>query len=153
MQGNKDVIAGLKEALVSEFTAIHQYVTEARQFKRNGYKKLAKAEMKLAYAEMAHAELLMDRLALFGATMDTETDSGEVDKEIGEVLDADLAAEEKAAGIYKRLIAACVKAGDDDTRTLAEGILEDETEHIREIEGMQKMLGDVGTENFLSMMG
>jgi len=62
MQGDKKVIDQLNSALVSELTAIVQYMTQSEMCQNWGYRRLGESTKVRAIEEMRHAEGLIERI-------------------------------------------------------------------------------------------
>ena len=62
MQGDKKVIEQLNTALLSELTAIAQYMTQSEICQGWGYKRLGDLTKARAIEEMKHAEGLIERI-------------------------------------------------------------------------------------------
>jgi bacterioferritin len=65
-------------------------------------------------------------------------------------LEFDLQVEYQAVKRLNQGIDICVKAGDNGSRDLLQGILTDEEEHIDWLEGQLHAIGEMGLENYLA---
>src|SRR5215472_8616995 len=58
----EQILRALSEALEAELTAVHQYLLHSRLCYNWGYRRLAEQNRKESTEELAHAELLIDRI-------------------------------------------------------------------------------------------
>ena len=84
---------------------------------------------KIAITEMKHAEAIAERLDYLGGEPTTEPAKITVGKNLNEMIDLDIKAEEEAIGLYKQIIKVALEEEDYTTKRLFEGILADEEEH------------------------
>src|SRR5215471_18900937 len=59
---NEQILEALSEALKAELTAVHLYLLHSRLCHAWGYERLAEQNRKESTEELAHAELLIDRI-------------------------------------------------------------------------------------------
>jgi len=86
---------------------------------------------KIAITEMKHAEAIAERISNLGGKPPTELAPLVLGKTVADILHIDKAEEEFAINLYKQVIAAAGKEGDNITEKLFRGILSDEEEHHR----------------------
>jgi len=85
-----------------------------------------------ALVEMKHAEKLGERIDFLGGDPTTKPENIATNEEtLQQMATADLAAEEDAVQRYRRAIQQANDEGDTTTRTILEGILSDEEEHVK----------------------
>ncbi len=151
MKGNKAVLEMLNEVLEGELTAINQYFLHARICKDWGYNKLADYLYKESIDEMKHAQELIDRiLFLEGLPNLQKLGALNIGETVPEMLEGDLKLEQIAIPRLKKGIELCLDKSDHATRELLEHILVNEEEHVDWIEAQQKMISDMGLQNYLS---
>ena len=151
MKGNDDVIRVLDEVLSAELTAINQYVIHARMCQNWRYKRLADFTLKESIEEMKHAQELIDRILYFeGAPNMQKYLKINVGKTVPEQFQLDLQLEYDAVERLNAGIEAARAKDDNGTRSLLEGILKDEEEHIDWLEAQLQQIKDIGVENYLA---
>lgn len=144
------IINALNDRLAEEHAAYVQYTTHAAMCKNWGYSKLTEYFTKIANDEKEHAQELIDRiLYLDGVPLFENITAVNVGSEIIEMFPKDKKAEIVAIAGYIELISLCVANKDFGTRKLAEHILEEEEEHLSDIEAIEKQITLSGIENFL----
>ncbi|MGA7380023.1 MAG: bacterioferritin [Terriglobales bacterium] len=151
MKGDPKVIAVLNQVLKAELTAINQYFLHAEMCENWGYEKLAKHTRKESIEEMRHAEKLMEHiLYLDGAPNITDYFKINIGPDVKAQLKNDLQVEYDAVKRLNEGIETCVKASDNGSREILEGILRDEEEHVDWLEGQLHAIGEMGIENYLA---
>jgi len=151
MQGDKEVLKNLQEALRAELTAINQYFLHSKMCENWGYFRLAAHYRKESIEEMVHAEKLMNRiLFLDGAPNMTDIGPINVGKNAKLMFESDLALEMHASKHLNVAIKTATAAGDNASRALFEEILVDEEEHIDYLEGQLHAIQEMGMENFMA---
>lgn len=152
MKGDPRVIEVLNGALQAELAAISQYFVHTELCENWKYQKLHKLIRDRAIQEMKHAEKLIGRIIyLEGRPIVNPPLEMAIGKDVALMIKSDKALEVGAVARYNKGIAVAVKAGDEGTRELLEGILKDEENHLLELEAQQTQLGQMGLENFLSI--
>ena len=151
MKGNAKVIAVLNQVLKAELTAINQYFLHAEMCENWGYEKLAKHTRKESIEEMQHAEKLMEHILYLDGTPNmSDYFKINIGPNVKAQFQNDLQVEFDAVKRLNAGIETCVKAGDNGTRELLEGILTDEEEHIDWLEGQLHAIGEMGIDNYLA---
>lgn len=128
-KASKQLLDSLNKAIAREMQVSIQYLWQHvlwRGVKGFAVKDKLKA---IAIVEMKHAEAIAERLAYFGGTPTTKPEPIVVGETLKEMLEQDAKDEEGAIELYKQIIEIARKEGDETTRRLFEGILEDEEEH------------------------
>ena len=150
MQGDKQVIKYLNQALRQELTAINQYFLHARMYRNWGYAELAEHEYKESIDEMKHADKLIERI-LFLDGLPNLQQLGKllIGQKPSEVMACDLRLEQQAMPDLKAAIAYCESAGDFVSRQLFVDILASEEEHIDWLETQLGLIAQLGEANYL----
>jgi bacterioferritin len=149
MNGNKQVIDILNEALKHELGSINQYWLHYRMLDNWGYTKLAAKARKESLEEMQHADKLVDRiLFLEGHPNLQHVAPLMIGQTIKEVLECDLRAEYNARELYTRARDICREAKDYVTMQIFEKLLVDEEEHIDFLETQLSLMPKIGEQNY-----
>src|SRR3954463_7332946 len=152
MKGDAKVIQHLNKVLFNELTAINQYFLHARMFDNWGLKKLEEAEMKESIDEMKHADRLIKRVLFLGGLPNLQ-DLGKllIGENVREVLTCDLSLEMMGLPDLKLAISHCETVKDYISRELFTDILESEEEHIDWLQTQQRLIEQMGIENFVQL--
>lgn len=151
MKGNPKLIEVLNSLLADELTAINQYMVHSEMCANWGYEKLHRMIEKRAITEMRHAEKLIGRiLFLEGIPIVSNLREMHIGGTIPEQLENDRAAEEGAIKAYNEAIKLAGEVKDYATRTMLEQILNDEDQHIDEIEALQDQISQMTLPIFLA---
>ncbi|MDI6845525.1 MAG: bacterioferritin [Candidatus Saccharicenans sp.] len=135
MKGDPRLLETLNSLLADELTAINQYMVHSEMCASWGYEKLHKKIERRAIQEMKHAESLIGRiLFLEGVPIVSELKKIYIGSEIPKMLEFDRQAEFDAIKAYNEAIKLAGEVGDFATRELLEKILQEEDQHIDEIE-------------------
>ena len=147
---NQEIIDYLNKVLKNELTAINQYFLHAKILEDRGLKKLAEKEKHESIEEMEHADWLMERiLFLEGLPNLQDLDRIMIGEDVEEMLDCDLRQEMIAVPLLREAIAFCESHSDYTSRDLLNKILTSEEEHIDWLEIQQKLINDIGLQNYL----
>ena len=151
MKGDPKVIAVLNQVLKAELTAINQYFLHAEMCENWGYEKLAKHTRKESIEEMQHAEKLMEHILYLDGTPNmTDYFKINIGQNVKAQIQNDLQVEYDAVKRLNDGIETCVKAGDNGSREILEGILRDEEEHVDWLEAQLHSISEMGIENYLA---
>jgi len=151
MKGDAKVIAVLNQVLKAELTAINQYFLHAEMCENWGYERLAHHTRKESIEEMQHAEKLMEHILFLEGTPNmSDYFKIKIGQDVKAQIENDLQVEYNAVKRLNEGIAVCVKAGDNGSRELLEGILTDEEEHIDYLEAQLHSIEEMGIENYLA---
>jgi bacterioferritin len=146
------VVEHLNTQLTNELTAINQYFLHSRTLQHWGVTKLGKHEYDESIEEMKHADELIQRiLFLDGLPNVQRLNSIAVGESVEEILQADLALEEKAIGDLREGIAYCESVRDFVSRDLLSGILENEEEHIDFLDRQFDLIQRIGIERYIML--
>ncbi len=150
MKGNDKLIAVLNSLLADELTAINQYMVHSEMCDSWGYEKLHKRIEKRAIDEMKHAEKLIGRiLFLEGTPIVSELKKILIGADVPKQVENDRIAEEGAIKAYNDAIILAGEVKDFATRDLLQSILNDEDQHIDEIEEMRDQIEQMTLPIFL----
>ena len=151
MKGDPKIIDALNDLLADELTAINQYIVHAEMCSDWGYEKLHEHFEKRAITEMRHAEKLIERiLFLEGIPRVDKLNKIQIGSDVAKQLQYDLEAELGAVKAYNEAIALAAELKDHATRDFLQNILNDEDEHVDEIEELQDQIEQMGLPVFLS---
>lgn len=151
MKGDPKLIKTLNSLLADELTAINQYMVHSEMCDSWGYEKLHKTIEKRAIQEMKHAENLIGRiLFLEGIPIVSELKKIFIGDEVPKMLEFDRKAEFEAIKAYNAAIKLAGEVGDFATRELLEKILQDEDNHIDEIEELMDQVKQMTLPIFLT---
>lgn len=150
MKGNDKIIGSLNDLLAEELTAINQYMVHAEMCENWGYKKLHEVVEKRAITEMRHAEKLIARIIfLEGQPTVSKLNEIRIGQDVEKQFENDLLLERGADRHYNEIIRLASELGDNGTKDLLEEILEQEEDHIDELESHQDQIKQMGIANFL----
>ncbi len=151
MKGNEKLLQKLDELLAEELTAIMQYTVHAEMCANWGYDRLHEKVEKRSIQEMQHAEKLIARIIfLEGAPTVSRLNAVQIGQDVAEQLQRDLAAEMQAVKAYNGAIHLADEVGDAATRTLLEGILKEEDDHVDWLEEQLDQIAQMGLAMYLS---
>lgn len=150
MKGNEKVIEQLNVRLAEELTATNQYMVHAEMCENWGYKRLHSMIRTRAITEMKHAEKLIERiLFLEGRPIVSRLDPIHIGAEVPKMHQFDHDSEESAIRGYNESIRVAVELGDNGTRELLQEILQQEENHMDEIEAQLDQISQLGVQNYL----
>jgi len=116
-----------------------------------GYERLNKMVEKRAITEMKHAEKLIARiLFLEGTPIVSNLKEIRIGAAVANQLENDRMSEEGAINAYNAGVRLSGELGDNGTRELLASILQDEEDHIDEIEAQQDLINQVGIAPYLA---
>ena len=150
MKGNDKLLEVLNRLLADELTAINQYVVHSEMAENWGYGKLKKLVRSRSITEMKHAEKLIERiLFLEGIPIVSRLNDIKIGADVPKQLANDLAAEMSAVQNYNAAIKVACDVGDNATKDILEGILQQEDDHVNEIEEKLDQIQQMGLQNLL----
>jgi bacterioferritin len=149
MQGKREVIEILNEALKLELGAVNQYWLHYRMLENWGFTKLAKKERAESIEEMHHADRLVQRIIFLEGLPNLQHVAPlMIGENLKEVLECDLKGEKIAQETYIRGRDICRAAKDYVTMALFEELIKDEEGHIDFIETQLDLMDKIGKENY-----
>ena len=151
MKGDEKLIDALNQLLAEELTAVSQYIVHAEMCEDWGYDKLHDSNKKRAISEMKHAEGLIGRiLFLGGRPVVSNLNQIHIGSEIPKQVENDCLAEEAAIKSYNDAIILAGEVRDYATRDILVQILNDEDEHLDELENLQTQIDQMTLPIFLT---
>lgn len=151
MKGNQELINALNDLLAGELTAINQYMVHAEMCEDWGYSKLHESFEKRSITEMKHAEKLIERiLFLEGTPIVSNLNEIRIGAEVPQQVDFDHALEIDTVKDYNEAIVLAGQVLDYATRDILMDILQDEDQHVDELEELQDQIEQMTLPTFLS---
>lgn len=145
------VIDALQTAVRMHLMAIEHYTGQAEHFARWGYSKLAKAFAEDADEERGHLSKAMARLEYYDAAPNLAHPQTEWPRhDLEGVLEANLMLEDEVAGSERAAILACRAVGDELSALVFVELLEGSEASIAEIEAVQRVIEQIGLDNYLA---
>jgi bacterioferritin len=149
MQGKREIIEALNEALKLELGAVNQYWLHYRRLDDWGFTRLAKKERAESIEEMQHADRLITRIIfLEGLPKMQEIAPLMIGENVKEVLECDLKGEYIAQEFYAKSRELCRQHKDYVSMELFEELLKDEEGHIDFLETQLDLLKSIGIQNY-----
>jgi bacterioferritin len=150
--GDPVTISFLNKVLKNELTAINQYFLHSRMLADWGLSILAKKEYEESIDEMKHADKLIKRVLFLGGLPNLQ-DLGKlmIGENVVEVIKCDLSLEMMSLPDLKLGISHSETVKDYITRELFTDILESEEEHIDWLQTQQRLIEQMGIENFVQL--
>ena len=152
VQGDPVTIKFLNKVLKNELTAINQYFLHSRMLADWGLSILAHKEYEESIDEMKHADKLIKRVLFLGGLPNLQ-DLGKlmIGENVAEVIKCDLSLEMIGLPDLKMAISHCETVKDYISRELFTHILESEEEHIDWLQTQQRLIEQMGIENFVQL--
>lgn len=145
------VIDALQTSASLHLTAVEHYQAQAAHFERWGYPKLAAQCREDAEEERGHLAKVMARLEYYDVQPTYAHDTPEWPRHDYEgILAANLALETAAAVAERANILAARAAGDELSALVFVDLLVGSEDSIKKIEAIQKILEQIGTDNYLA---
>ena len=150
MKGDQIAIDHLNTILGNELVAINQYFLHSRMLKDWGLNKLGDYEYHESIDEMKHADELIQRiLFLEGLPNLQKLGPLKIGESVLEILQNDLALENKAIPDLREAIIHCESGKDFVSRDLLQRILDSEEEHVDWLETNIHLYKTLGEQNYL----
>lgn len=145
------VVASLQRGVSLHLTAIENYEAQAAHFGRWGYSKLAERFKGDAKEERGHLRALMERLEYYDVqpTYEHQTPSWPRHDFEG-IVASNYDLETEAAAAERAAVLACRSVGDERSALVFASNLEGSEASIAEIEAIQKLIEQIGVDNYLA---
>lgn len=145
------VVASLQRGVSLHMTAIENYQAQAAHFGRWGYSKLAAKCAAEAEDERSHLASLMERLEYYDVqpTYEHQTPSWPRHDFEG-IVASNYDLETEAAAAERAAVLACRSVGDERSALVFASNLEGSEASIAEIEAIQKVIEQIGVDNYLA---
>ena len=145
------VVKSLQLGVRLHLAAVENYETQAAHFGRWGYSKLAQAFEEDAAEEREHLQSLLKRLEFYDVEPDMAHDAPSWPRHDFEgALASNYALETAAANAEKAAIVACRNVGDEVSAAIFISNLAGSDSAIAKIEAIQKIIEQIGLDNYLA---
>lgn len=145
------VIDALQASVRLHLTAIENYQAQAEHFGRWGYAKLSDKYRCDVEEERGHLAKVLSRLEYYDEQPTYEHDEPSWPRHDYEgILSANLELESMAAKVERANVLTCRAAGDELSALIFASLLEGSEGSIAEIEAIQKVLEQIGLDNYLA---
>jgi len=152
MNGDKQVIEYLNDALRSELTAVSQYWLHYRMQEDWGLGHMAAKSREESIEEMNHADKIIARILFLGGHPNLQKlDPLRIGQTPKETLECDLASEHGARDLYMEARKHCEAVGDFVTKNIFEELLTDEEGHIDFLETQLDLVAKLGEEKYAQL--
>ncbi|RYV01652.1 bacterioferritin [Shewanella sp. OPT22] len=151
MKGNDKVIDLLNKQLTLELTSMDQYLAHSKIYEDWGINKLHQKLTHEYEEELAHSNLLIERILFLEGSPDTASrEKIHIGNNVSQMLNNDLEAERTVAKSLKNLIAVCEQERDYETRLILQKLLDDtEMDHIFWLEQHLGLIEKLGLQNYV----
>lgn len=145
------VVAALQRGVSLHLTAIDNYEAQAAHFARWGYSKLAEKYKEDAKEERGHLRTLMERLEYYDVQPTYEHQPPSWPRHDFEgIIASNYDLETEAAAAERAAVLACRSVGDERSALVFASNLEGSEASIAEIEAIQKVIEQIGVDNYLA---
>lgn len=146
------VLDALQESVRAHWTAIHQYSILATHFARWGYSKLSSAFASDVKEEHEHLDRLLDRLEFYDVAPKFYPAAVEElpRHDFSAILEANLKLERTAAAIEEAGIKRAREKADEITAKVFAENLEGSVDAIQTITAAQRVVSQIGLDNYLA---
>ena len=151
MKAKEGVVERLNNILTIELTAINQYFIHSEMANNWGFPGVGKLFRANSMSEMEDAQhLIRHILYLEGLPNLQRLNQVQVGESIKEDLELNLDAEKNAVETLREAITHCNGVGDYTTRSILEGMIREEEEHIDALETELEVINSIGVDLYLS---
>ena len=151
MKAKEGVVERLNNILTIELTAINQYFIHAEMANNWGFPGVGKLFRSNSMSEMEDAQhLIRHILYLEGLPNLQRLNQVQVGESIKEDLELNLEAEKGAVEAVAEAITHCASVGDYTTRSILEGMIREEEEHIDTLETQLEIINTIGIDLYLN---
>ena len=135
------IIGYLNRALAHELAAVQQYLAQSKLTELWGMSQPSERLREDVAAELRHAERLMEELLVRGvAPVSAALAPTRLADDLAGLLRHDRALEVEAVHLYEEAARYCARTRDERCRVLFTEILDDEVEHIQELDAWMRSL-------------
>lgn len=150
MQGDRQVITHLNQALAHQLVAINQYFLHARMYRDWGFEVLNSQAYKASIVAMRHADDLIQRiLFLEGLPNLQELGKLNIGENAKEMLTSDLELVTQGCGVLREAIKVSEQVKDFVTRDMLQELLEKEETYLDDLETELGLFDQLGEQNYL----
>ena len=151
MKAKEGIVERLNNILTIELTAINQYFIHAEMANNWGFKRVGHLFRANSMSEMEDAQhLIRHILYLEGLPNLQRLNQVQVGESIKEDLELNLEAEKGAVEAVAEAITHCASVGDYTTRSILEGMIREEEEHIDMLETQLEIINTIGIDLYLN---
>ncbi len=151
MKAMEGVVERLNNILTSELTAINQYFIHSEMANNWGFPGVGKLFRSNSMSEMEDAQQLIRHiLYLEGLPNLQRLNQVQVGESIKEDLELNLEAEKGAVETFREAITHCASVGDYTTRSILEGMIREEEEHVDTLETQLQIINAIGIDLYLN---
>ena len=151
MKAKEGVVERLNNILTIELTAINQYFIHSEMASNWGFRRVAHLFRSNSMSEMEDAQhLIRHILYLEGLPNLQRLNQIQVGESIKEDLELNLEAEKGAVEAVAEAITHCASVGDYTTRSILEGMIREEEEHIDTLETQLEIINTIGIDLYLN---
>lgn len=134
VKSDQKVLGFLGRALSLELSAVQQYSTQARLVASWGLSEAAANLRKEAQEELAHADRIIERMLAMGvAPGASQLRPVRIGGDLSALLLINQQLEQDAIGLYQAAVRHCAAAADHDSRMFFQELLQEEQEHLAEL--------------------
>ena len=151
MKAKEGVVERLNNILTIELTAINQYFIHSEMASNWGFQRVAHLFRANSMSEMEDAQhLIRHILYLEGLPNLQRLNQVQVGESVKEDLELNLEAEKNAVDVVAEAITHCTSVGDYTTRSILEGMIREEEEHIDTLETQLEIINTIGIDLYLN---
>jgi bacterioferritin len=151
MKAKEGVIERLNNILTIELTAINQYFIHSEMSGNWGFQRVAHLFRSNSMSEMEDAQhLIRHILYMEGLPNLQRLNRIQVGESVKENLELNLEAEKGAVEVLAEAIGHCSSVGDYTTRSILEGMIREEEEHIDTLETQLEIINAIGIDLYLN---
>lgn len=133
-RSDQKVLGFLGRALSLELSAVQQLSTQARLVAAWGLDEAAESFKKEAAEEFEHADRIVGRMVAVGVAPNaSQLRPVRLANDLSELLEINRQIEAEAVRLYQAATAHCAAVGDHDSRIFFESLLEEEQQHLSEL--------------------
>ena len=138
------ILGYLGRALSLEYTAVQQYMTQAALCEAWGLQDAAVRLRRETVEEMQHAERIIKRMLGLGVAPNaSQLQPAGVARNLVDLLRQDVQLENRIIALYDEATRFCRRVHDHENAGFFEGLLQEEMQHGKEVEGWLAELGVV----------